>query len=77
MKPPRNTPDDMRLIKILRLARKGLSKETIAEGVALPDTQFRRYMAALVDRKLLTYDRYRKVWITTERGHRFIKSSTG
>lgn len=62
------------MARILKIARKGQPKESIAEAVSLPDAQFRRLLAALVDRELLTYDRSRKVWITTERGHRFIKS---
>lgn len=71
---PSKTTDDKVLVKILELARKGESKEGIANAISLPDTQFRRCMAALVDREFLTYDRNRKVWIVTERGHRFIKS---
>lgn len=74
MKPLRKTPDSEALVRILKLAKKGESKERIAEIVSLPDTQFRRHMAALVDRGLLTYDRTRKVWITTDKGYRFLKS---
>jgi predicted transcriptional regulator len=73
MKPLRKTPDDEALVRILKLARKGESKERIAEAILLPDTQFRRHMAALVDRGFLTFDRRKKVWITTDKGHRFLK----
>jgi predicted transcriptional regulator len=74
VKPLRRTPDHKVLVRILKLARKGEAKERIAEIVSLPDTQFRRNMAALVDRGLLKYDRRRRVWITTDKGYRFLKS---
>jgi predicted ArsR family transcriptional regulator len=74
VKPLRKTPDNEVHVRILTLTKKGKSKEDIAEIVSLPDTQFRRHMAALVDRGLLTYDRRRRVWVTTDKGYRFLKS---
>jgi predicted transcriptional regulator len=69
-----NTPDKEVLVKILLLTKEGRAKRDIAENASLPDAQFRRHMAALVDSGLLKYDPQRKVWITTDKGHRFLKS---
>lgn len=74
MRKARKTPDRKALASILALAKKGATKERIAEAVSLPDTQFRRHMAALVDGGLIRYDSARKLWMTTDKGYRFIKS---
>lgn len=74
MRKARKTPDSKAWTSILALAKRGRTKESIAEAVSLPDTQFRRYMAALVDNGLIRYDLARKVWVTTDKGYRFLKS---
>ncbi|MEM2139801.1 MAG: hypothetical protein QXJ74_03850 [Nitrososphaera sp.] len=74
MKKARKTPDSKVLASILVLARKGQTRERLAEAASLPDTQFRRHMAALVDGGLIRYDLSKKLWVTTDRGYRYLKS---
>lgn len=63
-------------IKILSLAREGATKKQVADALSISYTQLRRHTSALVDMRLLHYDEKRRVLITTEKGHIFLKQST-
>jgi DNA-binding IclR family transcriptional regulator len=74
MKPARKTPDDQLFVKILSLAREGQPRNKLADATAIPEPQFRRCMAALVDREFVQFDAGQKAWFTTAKGLVFLKA---
>lgn len=62
-------------IKILSLAKEGATKKGIADALSISYAQLRRHTSALVDMRLLHYDEKRRVLITTEKGHIFLKQA--
>lgn len=62
-------------IKILSLAKEGATKKQVADALSISYAQLRRHTSALVDMRLLHYDEKRRVLITTEKGHIFLKQS--
>ena len=75
MKSAKKLPKDFTTVRILSLAKSGETKKKLAAVFSLSESQFRRYMAALVDRGLLRFDTQRRVWITTDRGHTFLEGA--
>lgn len=73
MKSAKRLPRDDISVQILLLARSGITKEKIAEIVALPLHQLQRDMATLVDRGLLRFDVKKGVWLTTDKGHAYLE----
>jgi predicted transcriptional regulator len=75
MKSSKMLPEDFTMVKILSLARTGATKKRLAVAVSMSESQFRRYMAAIVDRGLLRFDWQRRLWITTDKGYAFLEAA--
>jgi predicted transcriptional regulator len=58
---------------ILLLAKEGSSKKEIAEALSISDQQLRRLTAELVDRGMLHLDTEKGKFLTTDKGHVFLK----
>jgi predicted transcriptional regulator len=75
MKSSKRLPKDYTSVRILTLAKSGETKKKLAEAVSMSEPQFRRYMAAIVDRGLLRFDAQKRMWVTTEKGYAFLEGT--
>jgi predicted transcriptional regulator len=60
-------------VSILSIAKEGASKKEIAEALSISYQQLRRITAELVDRGMLRIDAKKYVFVTTDKGHLFLK----
>jgi predicted transcriptional regulator len=60
---------------ILKICKSGCTKNKIIEEIHLSHDQIRRITAELVDRELLQYIEHQRIYITTDKGYIFLKSS--
>jgi predicted transcriptional regulator len=61
-------------VSILSIAKEGASKKEIAEALSISYQQLRRVTAELVDRGMLRIDAKKYVFVTTDKGHIFLKN---
>jgi predicted transcriptional regulator len=75
MRSAKRLPKDRTSVQILALAKLGTTKKKMIEAVSIPEPQFRRYMAALVDRGLLRFDAQRRIWVTTDKSYALLEGT--
>jgi predicted transcriptional regulator len=63
-------------MEILRLAAKGATKKTIMDNFSLSRPQLRRLTADLVNKDLLRYHQSLRLFMTTARGHIYLKKKS-
>jgi CBS domain-containing protein len=63
-------------MEILRLAAKGATKKTIIDNFSLSRPQLRRLTADLVNKHLLRYHQSLRLFMTTARGHIYLKKKS-
>jgi len=67
---------DRLVMEILRLAAKGATKETIMDNFSLSRPQLRRLTADLANKDLLRYHQSLRLFMTTARGHIYLKKKS-